>query len=103
MGPELAQIYNNAYSGVQTYISHCIRKVLTFTRLDFYCMAETGVKVDFSKMDGESTTQISAMISAKLSAMFGTEGFEQVSIGDKVQRFRVTGRTLDVNLFFLQW
>jgi hypothetical protein len=70
---------------------------LKFTKLDFYCLAETGVKVDFSKMDAESTTKVSAMISAKLSAMFGTEGFEEVPIGDNVQRFRVTGRTLDVN------
>lgn len=97
MGPELAQIYNNAYSGVQTYISHCIRKTLTFTRLDFYCMADTGEKVDFSQMDGANTDKVSELIRAKLGDIFGDQGFEEISVGGKQRRFRVTGTTLGEN------
>jgi len=55
LGSDLAEIYANAYSGVETYISHCIRKTMSFNRLDFYCMTDEGEKADFTKMNPKYT------------------------------------------------
>jgi hypothetical protein len=63
-------------------------------------MADTGEKVDFSQMDGANTDKVSELIRAKLGDIFGDQGFEEISVGGKQRRFRVTGTTLGVKIFF---
>jgi len=93
LGSELAQIYENAYSGVETYISHCIRKTMTFNRLDFYCMGDNG-KVDFSHMNAENSAKINGLIVEQLKKVPGSS-LTPIVMGNNQYRYQSADNFMD--------
>jgi hypothetical protein len=62
-------MFNHLHNKKNHYIPHCLKKHLTFNKMEFYCLTDTGETVDYEQLDSANVDKIVGDMAKQFSDM----------------------------------